>query len=86
MKLHDGYYQDLFLAFLFRFWLTLGGLCVIALVAIGCSRSETGSPSLDGSAVRVPLELGEGARTRNQLPQGGCDEKSDSSLRRPLGW
>jgi hypothetical protein len=85
MKLSDGYYADLVLATLFRVGFTLGILCIIAVVSSGCSRTTPTEPvSLDAGAVRRQLDDGEAAQTRNRLPQGGCDEKSDSSLTGPL--
>jgi hypothetical protein len=86
MKPTDGYYSDLLLASLLRLGLFLGILSIIAVVSSGCSRDENRDVSPFGKlAARDPLDLGEAAQTRNRLPQGGCDEKSDSSLTGPTG-
>lgn len=80
MKLHDGYYQDLALATLLRVWIYLGILSIIAVVSFGCStRTEVAGTSQDDPAARGLLDRGEANQTRNHIPQGGCDEKSDSS-------
>jgi hypothetical protein len=86
MNSSDGYRQDLFLAFLFRVGLFCGMLAVIAIILLGCSRSGPEDVLPSTSAAR-PLFLGPGeaSQTRSQLPYNKeCDEKSDSSLRKPL--
>jgi hypothetical protein len=84
MKLSDAYYADLVLAFHVRLWLYGGILAVLAIILSGCTgdRPQNILPSM--SADSQPLAEGEGDQTRNQIPHRGCDEKSDSALKKPL--
>jgi len=84
MSNHDGYAKDLFLASLLRWWLFLGILAILA-IASGCSPLPNAKDILPSmSTDSGSLSRGETNQTRNQLPQRGCDEKSDSSLTKPL--
>lgn len=90
MSYRDGYFTDLFLTISVRLGLLAGIICITAVILSGCTREPDRDPfprkSLGNGAVeRLPLEGGEATQTRNRFPQGGCDEKSDSSLKEPLG-
>lgn len=84
MKPTDGYYADLYLAAFLRIWITLGCLCIFALVSQGCTRNEDQLSPFRDSAAHDLLGHGEATQTRNRPPHGGCDEKSDSSLTGPI--
>jgi hypothetical protein len=86
MKPNDSYYADLLLAWLLRLGL-LGGILAIVAGITACSIPLDATNILPKmSASRPPLGVGEDSQTRNyDTPQsGGCNEKSDSSLKRPL--
>lgn len=85
MSIRDGYYSDLLVAFVLRSGLFLGIVAILAMVLSGCSRSGPQDilPSMPAVNPQI-AEGGEDSQTRNQIPQRGCDEKSDSSLKRPL--
>lgn len=85
MKNQDGYWNDLVLAFVLRGWLLGGIMAISAIVLAGCTVSNPMDLFRSSPAVSGSLNRGEGAQTRNRLPQGGCDEKSDSSPLKPLG-
>lgn len=59
-------------------WCVVLGICALMLTVAGCSTTDGGSRSLD-LAVRGSYIPGPGASTRNQNPQGGPDEKSEST-------
>lgn len=85
MSIRDGYYTDLWIAFVLRSGLFCGILAILAIVLSGCSRSGPQDILPSMSAVTDPIVgQGEDSQTRNQLPHRGCDEKSDSSLKKPL--
>ena len=54
------------------------GLCTLMLAVSGCSTTSDRARSLD-LAVRGSYIPGSDASVRNQPPQGGTDEKSDSA-------
>jgi hypothetical protein len=84
MSNRDGYYLDLFVASLLRGGLLLGILAVMAMMS-GCSPFPSAKDVLPKmSSDALSFQGGETDQTRNQLPQRGCDEKSDSSLRGPV--
>jgi hypothetical protein len=85
MSIRDGYYQDLWIAFVLRTGLFLSVMAILAMVVSGCSRSGPQDilPSMPAVNPQI-AEGGEDSQTRNQIPQRGCDEKSDSSLKKPL--
>jgi len=84
MSNRDGYYLDLCVAALLRGGMVLGILAVMAMMS-GCSPFPTAKDILPKmSSDALSFQGGEGDQTRNQLPQRGCDEKSDSSLSRPI--
>jgi len=61
-----------------RVGLLSGPLAILAMMLAGCSPFPSmPNPLANGLGVRPPLEVGGEAQTRNRLPQGGCDEKSD---------
>lgn len=84
MNSSDAYYADLVLSVVVRIWLYLGVLAVLAFVMLGCTRSDPQDILPNMSSDRQQLVDGEGDQTRNRLPHRGCDEKSDSSLKKPL--
>jgi hypothetical protein len=84
MKLHELYYMDLTVAWVVRIGLYLSVLAILAMVVFGCSRSAPQDILPSMSSERQQLADGDGDQTRNQIPQRGCDEKSDSSLKKPL--
>lgn len=53
-------------------------LCAFLIALGGCSTTDGNTRSLDLS-VKGSYNPGSGAMTRNQIPQGGTDEKSDST-------
>ena len=79
----DGYYTDLALAWVLRTGLTIFSIGLWLLLS-GCSTDtkDPRSQSVDLS-VRGSYIPGPGASTRNQTPQGGTDEKSDSTPIQP---
>lgn len=81
----DAYYTDLVVAFVVRLGLFLGILATIAIVLSGCARDNPQDilPSMSADSQPITAD-GETDLTRNQQPHRGCDEKSDSSLRKPL--
>ncbi len=61
-------------------------IVAIAIMISGCQRSGTLGMLLCISADNQQIYAGGATdQTRNQLPQRGCDEKSDSSLKQPAG-
>ncbi len=84
MSNRDGYYQDLFLAFLLRGWMCLGLMAIFAMCLGACSPPTAKDILPSMSSDSLSLKGGETDETRSHIPQRGCDEKSDSSLRKPL--
>nr|QDH88742.1 MAG: hypothetical protein H1Rhizo26FD795_000003 [Leviviridae sp.] len=88
MSYRDGYYKDLSLTLSVRLGICAGLICIATYILSGCSQVQDRDPfPRRGPGVVERGELppvGEATQTRNRLPQGGCDEKSDSSLREPL--
>ncbi len=84
MNSSDDYYKDLTISWVVRIGLYLGGVAVLAMVLSGCGRSNPQDILPSMSSLSSPLESGETDQTRNRLPHRGCDEKSDSSLSKPL--
>lgn len=54
------------------------GICLLMLAVSACTTNSVGTRSLD-LAVKGSYNPGEASSTRNQNPQGGTDEKSDST-------
>jgi|SwirhirootsSR2_FD_contig_123_34657_length_1389_multi_29_in_2_out_2_2 hypothetical protein len=84
MSKWDGYRLDLVLAFVLRGGLLCGILAIMAMIS-GCSPFSKPTdilPSMSGSA--LSLRADQENQTRSHIPQRGCDEKSDSSLTKPL--
>jgi hypothetical protein len=84
MNDHGLYYADLTVAWVVRLGLYLGTMAILAIVLSGCNRADPQNILPSMSSERLSLTGGDGDQTRNQQPQRGCDEKSDSSLKRPL--
>jgi hypothetical protein len=82
MSNRDHYQTDLFLAFLFRAVFAVGLLGFIALQVAGCSADKDRSRAID-LGVKGSYTPGEAAGTRNQIPQGGIDEKSGNTPTKP---
>ena len=78
------YYADLTVAWVVRFWLYTGILAIFAIILSGCNRGAPQDILPSMSSERQQLADGDGDQTRNHLPDRGCDEKSDSSLKKPL--
>lgn len=85
MKPSHAYYADITLAWLLRLGLLLGFVVISATYLSGCSRSGQQDilPSLssDGGKLGPPDRLSD---SESNTYSKGCDEKSDSSLKRPL--
>lgn len=85
MPTHNSYYRGALAAWLFRCWVYAWVLAIMALTFAGCSVPK---PTDILPSMSVPTDFSgrrEGTQTRNDEPQsGGCHEKSDSSLRKPL--
>lgn len=84
MRPYDTYRMELLVAFLVRVGLYGGVVAILAMILANCSPPTAGD-MLKGISPPLAITPGDGSRTRNDTPQdGGCHEKSDSSLRRPL--
>lgn len=84
MRPYDTYRMELLVAFLVRVGLYGGIVAVLAMILANCSPPSAGD-MLKGISPPLAITPGDESRTRNPIPpSGGCDEKSDSSLRRPL--
>ena len=84
MNDHEIYYADLTVSWVVRIGLYLGILAILATILSGCNRGAPQDILPSMSSERQQLADGDGDQTRNQIPNKGCDEKSDSSLRKPL--
>ena len=86
MDPRSSYYGDLLVAWMLRIGLLCGVLAILAMTACSMPLDSSISDRISGIAARPPIGVGEKeARTRNDTPQqGGCHEKSDSSLKEPL--
>lgn len=87
MRPYDTYRMELLVAFLVRVGLYGGIVAVLAIMFAACSPISPGSIFPSTEKILPPLALApvDESGTRNGIPQdGGCHEKSDSSLRRPL--
>jgi len=77
------YYHDLAIAWFIRGFLLASIFALFAVMA-GCSGTSDRTRSLD-LGVKGLYVPGPEAPTRNQNPQGGTDEKSDSTPGQPSG-
>jgi len=69
---------DFVLRWAVRYGLLFGFMAILAMTLGACSPfPSVPNPLASGLGVRPPLEVGPENQTRNRLPQGGCDEKSD---------
>lgn len=85
MTNRDAYYLDIVVASVLRIGLLFGVLAIMAIVTSGCSPSRPLDLSFDKSNDNRQFSAdGSNDQTRSHIPQRGCDEKSDSSLKRPL--
>lgn len=82
---NDGsYYTDFVVAFLLRLGIVCGLLAIMAMMS-GCSPFGSAKEILPKFSADADISQREGNQTRNYNPNnGGCNEKSDSSLRGPL--
>jgi len=93
MSTRGCYDSDCFVVSVIRVILLISAMVIISICLGGCSNRDGTVP---GGAVLPPRDLtvgnreispdGSQARTRNQLPQGGYDEKSDCAPSKPTGW
>lgn len=84
MPTYDSYYTGLVVAWLLRCGLYGGLLAIMAISFAGCSVPKP-TDILPRMSASTDISQREGTQTRNDEPQsGGCHEKSDSSLRKPL--
>lgn len=87
MDHHSSYRSDLLLAWLLRVGLLCGVLACLAMTACSVDLDRSSGGRLPPLALGPEIiQDGSGAGTRNDIPlnDGGCHEKSDSSLREPL--
>jgi hypothetical protein len=84
MNDHGLYYADLSVAWVVRLGLYLGIMAIFAIILSGCNRGAPQDILPSMSSERQQLADGDGDQTRNHEPHRGCDEKSDSSLKKPL--
>lgn len=61
-----------------KWTIVLSSLLLVAMVVAGCSADKDRPRAID-LAVKGGYTPGEAIGTRNQLPQGGADEKSGST-------
>lgn len=84
MRPYDTYRMELLVAFLVRVGLYGGIVAILAMILANCSPPSAGD-MLKGISPPLAIMPGDESKTRNDKPHdGGCHEKSDSSLRRPL--
>lgn len=82
MNVRDGYNSDLLLAFTIRAAIFASLLAILGYWLAGCSADSERSRAID-LAVKGQYVPGELAKTRNQPPQGGIDEKSGQTPTEP---
>lgn len=82
MNVRDGYYIDLYTAFGIRCIILGGFVLILGTVLLGCSADNERSRAID-LAVKGQYVPGDVAKTRNQPPQGGIDEKSGQTPTEP---
>jgi hypothetical protein len=86
MPTNGAYYAGLLVAWLVRLGLYAGIVVIFATALAGCNPLRP-TDILPSMPAKPPLVIGEERETsaRNDSPQsGGCHEKSDLSLRKPL--
>lgn len=84
MHSNDSYYRGLVVASVLRVGLLVGVLAIMAMTFAGCSVPNP-RDILPRMSADADISRREGTQTRNDEPlSGGCHEKSDSSLRKPL--
>lgn len=84
MQNRDEYFTGLVVAFLLRFGMLCGLLAIMAMMS-ACSPTTKAVEALKEFSADADISRREGNQTRNYIPpDGGCNEKSDSSLRKPL--
>lgn len=84
MSALNSYYRGTMVAWLFRFWVYTWVVAILALTLGACSVPKP-TDILTRMSASTDVSQREGTQTRNDEPQsGGCHEKSDGSLRKPL--
>lgn len=83
MNVRDGYHTDLFIAFSVRAAIAVSFIAILAMALSGCSADNERSRAID-LAVKGQYVPGDVAKTRNQPPQGGIDEKSGPTPTKPV--
>lgn len=84
MPSNDSYYTGLVVASLLRIGMYVG-LLAIAALTFACSPNIGPRDILPRMSAEADINRREGNQTRNDEPQsGGCHEKSDRSLGKPL--
>lgn len=84
MPTNDSYYRGLVVASLLRVGMYVGLMAIFAMT-VSCSPSINPKNILPSMSADADISRREGDQTRNHEPQsGGCDEKSDRALGRPL--
>lgn len=87
MDRHSSYHTDLLVAWVLRIGLLSGVLACLAMTSCTIRGESTSEGRLPPLALAPEItQEGSLAGTRNDTPpnDGGCHEKSDSSLREPL--
>lgn len=82
MNTRDSYYADLILAIWIRGTIYFSFMAILAMMLSGCSADSERSRAID-LAVKGQYVPGDVAKTRNQPPQGGIDEKSGQTPTEP---
>jgi len=82
MNTRDSYHADLILAIWIRSIIYLGVTAILVVMLVGCSADSERSRAID-LAVKGQYVPGDVAKTRNQPPQGGIDEKSGQTPTEP---
>lgn len=82
MNVRDGYYTDLYVAFGIRAAIAISFMSILLMLLSGCSADSERSRAID-LAVKGQYVPGDVAKTRNQQPQGGIDEKSGQTPTEP---
>ncbi|DAD50550.1 TPA_asm: hypothetical protein [ssRNA phage Gerhypos.3_16] len=75
MSIRDDYEKDWKQATLYRLWYYILVLGLLTIYLAGCSADTDRSRDID-LAVKGSYTPGKATGTRNQVPQGGIDEKS----------
>lgn len=84
MPTNDSYYRGLVVASVLRVGLYVGVLAILAIMS-ACSPLPKVQSILPSMSADADVNRRDGDQTRNDEPHsGGCHEKSDRSLGKPL--